>query len=207
MVLDETSSFADPENEAKMQRPSEALMKGKTVLMIAHRLSTVRNMDRIQVVRDGEIAEGGKHDELLKGRRIRRHVGGIPKGAQWKRRRCSMIERIRKKIRHDGEGYKRLCGRRVLVRTGQHQQKPPVGVLATAFSGIVEALTNGTDPGAGLTRFWPRASLPSPRSFVTFLIQCTKPYTKPPIGRAPTAASGWRRCCASSRCPSSETVT
>ncbi len=40
-------------------------MKGKTVLMIAHRLSTVRNMDRILVVRDGEIAEEGKHDELL----------------------------------------------------------------------------------------------------------------------------------------------
>jgi len=41
-------------------------MKGKTVLMIAHRLSTVRNMDRILVIRDGEIAEKGKHDELLK---------------------------------------------------------------------------------------------------------------------------------------------
>lgn len=40
-------------------------MKGKTVLMIAHRLSTVRNMDRILVIRDGGIAEEGKHDELL----------------------------------------------------------------------------------------------------------------------------------------------
>ena len=85
VVLDEASSFADPENEAKIQKAFEALMKGKTVLMIAHRLSTVRNMDRILVVRDGEIAEAGKHDELLE-------KGGVyaamweeyQKAAQWK---------------------------------------------------------------------------------------------------------------------------
>ena len=85
VVLDEASSFADPENEAKIQKAFEALMKGKTVLMIAHRLSTVRNMDRILVVRDGEIAEEGKHDELLE-------KGGVyaamweeyQKAAQWK---------------------------------------------------------------------------------------------------------------------------
>ena len=85
VVLDEASSFADPENEAKIQKAFEALMKGKTVLMIAHRLSTVRNMDRILVIRDGEIAEEGKHDELLE-------KGGVyaamweeyQKGAQWK---------------------------------------------------------------------------------------------------------------------------
>ena len=85
VVLDEASSFADPENEAKIQKAFEVLMKGKTVLMIAHRLSTVRNMDRILVVRDGEIAEEGKHDELLE-------KGGVyaamweeyQKAAQWK---------------------------------------------------------------------------------------------------------------------------
>ena len=85
VVLDEASSFADPENEAKIQKAFEALMKGKTVLMIAHRLSTVRNMDRILVIRDGEIAEKGKHDELLE-------KGGVyaamweeyQKAAQWK---------------------------------------------------------------------------------------------------------------------------
>ena len=87
VVLDEASSFADPENEAKIQKAFEALMKGKTVLMIAHRLSTVRNMDRILVIRDGEIAEEGKHDELLE-------KGGVyaamweeyQKAAQWKDR-------------------------------------------------------------------------------------------------------------------------
>ena len=85
VVLDEASSFADPENEAKIQKAFEALMKGKTVLMIAHRLSTVRNMDRILVIRDGEIAEEGKHNELLE-------KGGVyaamweeyQKAAQWK---------------------------------------------------------------------------------------------------------------------------
>ena len=85
VVLDEASSFADPENEAKIQKAFEALMKGKTGLMIAHRLSTVRNMDRILVIRDGEIAEEGKHDELLE-------KGGVyaamweeyQKAAQWK---------------------------------------------------------------------------------------------------------------------------
>ena len=85
VVLDEASSFADPENEAKIQKAFEALMKGKTVLMIAHRLSTVRNMDRILVIRDGEIAEEGKHSELLE-------KGGVyaamweeyQKAAQWK---------------------------------------------------------------------------------------------------------------------------
>ena len=85
VVLDEASSFADPENEAKIQKAFEALMKGKTVLMIAHRLSTVRNMDRILVIRDGGIAEEGKHDELLE-------KGGVyaamweeyQKAAQWK---------------------------------------------------------------------------------------------------------------------------
>ena len=65
VVLDEASSFADPENEVKIQKAFEALMKGKTVLMIAHRLSTVRRMDRILVIKKGVVVEEGKHDELI----------------------------------------------------------------------------------------------------------------------------------------------
>ena len=65
VVLDEASSFADPENEVKIQKAFEVLMKGKTVLMIAHRLSTVRRMDRILVIKKGVVAEEGKHDELI----------------------------------------------------------------------------------------------------------------------------------------------
>ena len=66
VVLDEASSFADPENEAKIQKAFEALMKGKTVLMIAHRLSTVRNMDRILVVRDARSPRKESTTSFLK---------------------------------------------------------------------------------------------------------------------------------------------
>ena len=65
IVLDEATAFADPENEALIQKAFEALTKGKTVLMIAHRLSTVQDADGIVVLRDGIVAEQGTHAELL----------------------------------------------------------------------------------------------------------------------------------------------
>lgn len=64
LILDEATAFADPDNEAKVQAAFARLAKGKTVLMIAHRLSTVANADCIYVVRDGQIAESGTKDEL-----------------------------------------------------------------------------------------------------------------------------------------------
>lgn len=64
LLLDEATAFADPDNEAKVQAAFAQLAKGKTVLMIAHRLSTVANADGIYVVRDGQIAESGTKDEL-----------------------------------------------------------------------------------------------------------------------------------------------
>ena len=64
MILDEATAFADPDNEAKVQAAFAQLAKGKTVLMIAHRLSTVANADCIYVVQDGQIAESGTKDEL-----------------------------------------------------------------------------------------------------------------------------------------------
>ena len=64
LILDEATAFADPDNEAKVQAAFARLAKGKTVLMIAHRLSTVANADCIYVVQDGQIAESGKKDEL-----------------------------------------------------------------------------------------------------------------------------------------------
>ncbi len=66
IVLDEATAFADPENEVKIQQAFEALTKGKTVLLIAHRLSTVRHADQILVLREGELVEQGTHDGLLK---------------------------------------------------------------------------------------------------------------------------------------------
>ena len=64
LILDEATAFADPDNEAKVQAAFEELAKGKTVIMIAHRLSTVVNADCIYVVRDGQIEEAGTKDEL-----------------------------------------------------------------------------------------------------------------------------------------------
>lgn len=65
VVLDEATAFADPENEALMQQGFAKLAEGKTVLMIAHRLSTVVNADKIVVIADGRVAEQGTHDELV----------------------------------------------------------------------------------------------------------------------------------------------
>lgn len=64
IVLDEATAFADPENEALVQKAFEELSKDKTVIMIAHRLTTVRNADRIFVLKDGKIEESGTHNIL-----------------------------------------------------------------------------------------------------------------------------------------------
>lgn len=66
VVLDEATAFADPENEHIIQESFRRLAKNKTTLMIAHRLSTVVNADRILVVEKGQIIEAGRHEELLK---------------------------------------------------------------------------------------------------------------------------------------------
>lgn len=66
LVLDEATSFSDPENEALIQKAIEQLIKDKTVIMIAHRLSTIKNADKIIVVNNGNIEGIGTHDTLLK---------------------------------------------------------------------------------------------------------------------------------------------
>ena len=64
LLLDEATAFADPDNEVRVQAAFAQLAKGKTVIMIAHRLSTVANADCIYVVQDGQIVESGTKDEL-----------------------------------------------------------------------------------------------------------------------------------------------
>ena len=64
LILDEATAFADPDNEVKVQQALGELARGKTVIMIAHRLSTVANADRIFVLRDGKVVEDGGFDEL-----------------------------------------------------------------------------------------------------------------------------------------------
>jgi len=65
LILDEATSDLDAESEFMVQQALARLMRGRTVLVIAHRLATVRNAARIMVVHDGRIAEVGRHDELL----------------------------------------------------------------------------------------------------------------------------------------------
>lgn len=65
VVLDEATAFVDPENEWQIRKALEHLTQGKTVIMIAHRLSTVQNADQILVLTDGIIREKGTHDSLL----------------------------------------------------------------------------------------------------------------------------------------------
>lgn len=65
VVLDEATAFADPENEHLIQKAFEVLMKNKTVIIIAHRLSTVKNANNIIVMENGTVVEQGKHEELL----------------------------------------------------------------------------------------------------------------------------------------------
>lgn len=65
VILDEATAFADPENEVLVQKAFMELTKSSTVIMIAHRLSTVRNADKIYVLDHGEVAEEGKHEKLI----------------------------------------------------------------------------------------------------------------------------------------------
>lgn len=66
VIMDEASAAIDPENEHELQKAFKNLMKNKTVIMIAHRLSSIKHLDEILVFDDGEIVERGTHDELMK---------------------------------------------------------------------------------------------------------------------------------------------
>lgn len=66
VIFDEATANVDPENEDRLQRTIEELTKDKTVIMIAHRLKTVRNAEKILVLNDGKIAQEGRHEDLIK---------------------------------------------------------------------------------------------------------------------------------------------
>lgn len=85
LILDEATAFADPDNESKVQAAFSTLSKGKTVIMIAHRLSTVAGADCIYVLKDGEICEAGSHSELIKKNRLYAHMWNeYNSAAKWK---------------------------------------------------------------------------------------------------------------------------
>jgi ATP-binding cassette subfamily B protein len=85
VLLDEATAFADPENEHLIQKALKELSRGKTTLMIAHRLTSVQTVDRILVIESGRIAEEGTHKELLeKGGLYKTMWDEYQKSAAWK---------------------------------------------------------------------------------------------------------------------------
>lgn len=85
IILDEASAAADPENEYELQQAFKSLMEGKTVIMIAHRLSSIRGVDEILVVEDGNIIERGSHDYLMeKEARYKQFVDLYDEANQWR---------------------------------------------------------------------------------------------------------------------------
>ena len=85
VVLDEATAFADPENEALIQRAFARLMRGRTVIMVAHRLSTVVGADKILVLDGGRVKEQGAHAELIAaGGLYARMWDDYERAVQWK---------------------------------------------------------------------------------------------------------------------------
>lgn len=85
LILDEATAFADPDNEVRVQKALSALSVNKTVIMIAHRLSTVRTADCIYVLENGQIAESGKPDDLLQAQGLfARMWASYQTSVQWK---------------------------------------------------------------------------------------------------------------------------
>ena len=85
VILDEATAFADPDNESRVQAAFSRMAKGKTVILIAHRLSTVINADRIFVLKDGQVAETGTYEELTEKDGIFRKMwNDYQTSVQWK---------------------------------------------------------------------------------------------------------------------------
>ena len=85
IILDEATANVDPENEKELVEAVDALTREKTIIMIAHRLKTVRNADQIVVVDRGQIAQKGTHDELMKQEGIyRRFIDSREQAVSWK---------------------------------------------------------------------------------------------------------------------------
>jgi len=85
LILDEATAFADPDNEVRVQQALSALSKGKTVIMIAHRLSSITEADCIYVLQDGKIVESGTHSKLIEKNGIFTHMWkNYSEAAEWK---------------------------------------------------------------------------------------------------------------------------
>ena len=106
VILDEATAFTDPENEDKIQQSIAALTKGKTLLVIAHRLSTTKNADNIVVLRDGAAAAEGTQAQLLESCPLYRDMWQAPH----RREELGVFIRPKGGIRHvqNGQAHHRL---------------------------------------------------------------------------------------------------
>ena len=83
--MDEATASLDVDNETEIQEAISKLVKGKTVLVIAHRMRTVENADKIVVLADGVVAEQGNHEQLMKKKGIYSHLVDLQlSSANWK---------------------------------------------------------------------------------------------------------------------------
>ncbi len=142
--LDEATAFADPENEALIQRALARLTHGKTVLMIAHRLSTVVGADRICVVENGAISESGSHGDLVESKGVyRRMWEDYQKSVSW--RIGGVPTMLREKFALTERGafeFKRgafFCARQPVMMA-------PIGVLCMATNDYLDHLLDPSKP-------------------------------------------------------------
>jgi ATP-binding cassette subfamily B protein IrtB len=85
IILDEATANVDPENESKLQKAIQELTENKTILMIAHRLKTIKNADQILVLNEGKIIQRGTHSELMEqGGLYADFIGMRTKSIGWK---------------------------------------------------------------------------------------------------------------------------
>ena len=116
MILDEATSSIDTRTEAIVQRGMDALMKGRTVFVIAHRLSTVKNSDVIMVLEHGRIIERGTHEKLLeeKGKYYQLYTGSL-------RIRVSLLNRRHAGRQSEaGREMENACREERRLSAGQH---------------------------------------------------------------------------------------
>lgn len=140
VVLDEATAFADPENERLIQKAFEGLMDGKTVLMIAHRLSTVVGADKIVVMDDGKVAEEGTHAELL--------ASGGTYARMWERYEQSLVWGI------SSDGGARIAAAPPTAALPPEAVAAKSATAATTTASVATASADGNEDAPGKRQPW-----------------------------------------------------